>query len=343
VSVKLNRRIHAELDSLVAQNVLSAGGAQKIAERYPTTPWDVLVLVRWFTILGAVAAGAGAVILATDYIKTIHLAEAGLTLFTVGLIWLGRYLARAKGLVKSGAALEMAGGFALQGLIFVLAVDFSHGSKNWPALIGIQCFALVILAYALKNRLVLIHAAVCFFIFFGGETGYESGWGAYWLSMTYPMRFLAVGFLFLTVAWLHASEFEAAYQRFSRVYAHLGLIDIHFALWFLSVFGYFDETVRWNASDRERAAFSALWALVSLISIWLAGVIGQGILKSYGLTFLIINVYTFYFQFVVANSGELWWLHLLVVGGSLVCLGFALERRLHRTSEAPPLRSSAIR
>jgi hypothetical protein len=52
------------------------------------------------------------------------------------------------------------------------------------------------------------------------------------------------------------------------------------------------------------------------------------------MTFLIINVYTFYFQFVVDNSTELWWLHLLIVGGSLVALGFALERRLRRPAAA---------
>lgn len=341
MNVKLNRRINAELDSLVAQNILSAREAHKIAERYPTTPWDVLILVRWFTILGAVAAGAGAVILAKEYVKAIHLAEVGLSLATVALIWLGRYLARAKDLFKTGAALEMAAGFALQGLIFVLAIDFSHGSKNWPALVGIQSLALATLAYALKNRLVLIHAGVCFYVFFGGETGYDSGWGAYWLEMTYPIRFLAMGFVFLTIASLHAAVFQRAYQNFSRVYAHLGLIDINFALWFLSVFGYFDHTVRWNASDGERVAFSALWALVSLLSLWLAGTIGQGILKSYGMTFLIINVYTFYFQFVVDKSGSLWWLHLLLVGGSLVWLGFALERRLRRSSQASPLAPSS--
>jgi len=343
MSVKLNRHIGAELDALVAQNVLSVSESRRIAERYPTTPWDVVVLVRWFTILGAVAAGAGVVILANEYVNTIHLAEVGLSLATVGLIWLGRYLARAKRLVKTGAALEMAGGFALQGLIFVLAVDFSHGSKNWPALVGIQSLAIAILAYALKNRLVLIHAGICFFVFFGGETGYESGWGAYWLSMTYPLRFLAMGFVFLVIAWLHAAVFARAYQSFSRVYAHLGLIDIHFALWFLSVFGYFSETVRWSAGDGERAAFSALWALVSVLSLWLAGAIGQGILKSYGMTFLIINVYTFYFQFVVDRSAQLWWLHLLVVGGSLVWLGFVLERRLRRPSASSPLPSPAIK
>ncbi|HKV46511.1 MAG TPA: hypothetical protein VJN69_00365 [Candidatus Acidoferrales bacterium] len=340
MSLNLNRRINAEVDVLVAQNVLSARDAKKIAERYPTTPWDLLVLVRWFTILGAVVAGAGVVILANEYVKAIHLAEAGLSLATVGLIWLGRYLARAKGLMKTGAALEMTGGFALQGLIFVLAIDFSHGSKNWPALIGIQSLTLAMLAYALKNRLMLIHAAICFFVFFGGETGYESGWGAYWLEMTYPLRFLAVGFVFVAIAWLHAAAFEREYQNFSRVYAHLGVIDINFALWFLSVFGYFEETVRWSASDGERAAFSGLWALVSLLSLWLAGVIGQGILKSYGMTFLIINIYTFYFQFVVDKSAALWWLHLLIVGGSLVGLGFVFERRLRHP--ASPQESPAL-
>jgi len=341
MNVKLNRSINAELDTLVAQNVLSAGEAHRISECYPTTPWDLLVLVRWFTILGAVAVSAGAVILAKEYVKAIHIAEAGLLLTTVALIWLGRYLARAKDLIKTGAAMEMAAGFTLQGLIFVLAVDFSHDSKNWPALVGIQSLALALLAYALKNRLVLIHAGVCFFVFFGGETGYVSGWGTYWLAMTYPIRFFAMGFVFLAVAWLHATVLTRAYQNFSRVYAHLGLIDINFALWFLSVFGYFSQTVRWNASDGERVAFSALWALVSVFSLWLAGAIGQGILKSYGMTFLIINVYTFYFQFVVDKSGSLWWLHLLIVGGSLVWLGFALERRLRHPSATPPLRRSA--
>jgi len=45
--------------------------------------------------------------------------------------------------------------------------------------------------------------------------------------------------------------------------------------------------------------------------------------------FLIINVYTFYFQFVAARSPEFWWGHMLLVGGSLLALGFQMERRLH--------------
>ncbi|HMD32995.1 MAG TPA: hypothetical protein VKG84_13865 [Candidatus Acidoferrales bacterium] len=336
----LNRRIAAELDLLVTQHILTPSEARRIAERYPTTAWDVMVLVRWFTILGAVTAGAGLVILANEYVNAMRLGEAGLAVATLGFIFLGRYLATSRGLEKTGAALEMAGGFALQGLTFLLAVDFSTGSKNWPALIGVQSALLVALAYALQNRLILIHAGVCFFIFFGGETGYASDWGAYWLALTYPLRFLLLGIGFLCVAWLHATVMRGPYQAFSRVYAHLGLLDIHLALWFLSVFGYFEKDVTWSNNSGERVAFSIVWGLVSVASLVLGGALGQQIVRSYGMTFLIINLYTFYFQFVVVNSAEAWWLHLLLVGGSLVWVGFTLERNLRRPRETlPPAQS----
>jgi hypothetical protein len=334
MSGDLNRSIAGELDHLVTQSVLTPAEARSIGERYPVRPWDILVLVRWFTILGAVTAGAGAVVLAKEYVNALRLSEAGLIVAMAVCIFLGRYLARAKGLVRTGAALEMAGGFALQGLTFVLAIDFSRGSDNWPALVGIQTLLLGVLAYLLKNPLVLIHASVCFFVFFGGETGYMSGWGAYWLAMIYPVRFLAAGFLFLAIAWVHATQLPRELQSFSRVYGHLGLLSIHLALWFLSVFGYFEKDVRWSGNDGQRVAFSALWAVVSLASFWLAGITGAGMLRSYGLTFLVIDVYTFYFQFVAAHSPQAWFLHLLLIGGSLVWLGFALEKRLRRRHQS---------
>lgn len=342
MSSRLNRRILAEIDHLVLQGILTPGQAQQIAVRYPTERWDVLVLVRWFTILGALTAGAGLVLLAKDLVNALRLGEIGLAGATVGLIFLARWLTRAKQLEKTGAALEMAAGFALQGLTVLLAIDFSTGSKNWPALVGVQSVLIASLAYLLRNRLVLVHSGVCFFVFFGGETGYVSGWGAYWLSMNYPLRFIAAGLAFLGVAWLHATRLRGAYQSFSRVYAHLGLLIIHLALWFLAVFGYFKEHVRWEGNEGERIGFSVLWAIVSVACLWLAGTLGQRMLRGYGLTFLIINVYTFYFQFVVTHSAEAWWLHLLLVGGTLVWLGSWLERRLrHGGVGGPPAASAA--
>jgi hypothetical protein len=330
MSARSNRRIAAELELLTRQGVLAPDQAQRIAERYPTEPWDVLVLVRWFTMLGAVAAGVGLVLLAKERVDALRLGELGLAAAFALLLALARWLRRSKGLERTSAALEMTAGFALQGLTAVLAIDFSTGSKNWPALVGVQAALLAGMAYLLSNRLVLVHAGICWFVFFGGETGYASGWGAYWLGMNYPVRFILAGLGFLGVAWLHARWLRGALQSFARVYAHLGLLVVHLALWFLAVFGYFEDQIRWSGADAERVVFSVVWAAVCVACVWLAGTLGQRLLRGYGLTFLIIDAYTFYFQFVVARSAEAWWLHLLVVGGSLVGVGLWLERRLRR-------------
>ena len=61
-----------------------------------------------------------------------------------------------------------------------------------------------------------MHATVLCSIWFGGETGYVSGWGMYWLGMSYPMRFVAAGAVSLVVAWLHA-RYGGPFQHFARV------------------------------------------------------------------------------------------------------------------------------
>src|ERR1700722_17496599 len=137
-----NRKIAAELDDLSLRGVLTAEQCRRIKERYPVENWDVLVLVRWFTILGGVSAGVGFVLAAREIFNVVRLTETLLFAATIGLILLARWMTRARGLDRSAAAVEMMAGFALQGLTFALAIDFSSGSHNWPALIGVQTLLL---------------------------------------------------------------------------------------------------------------------------------------------------------------------------------------------------------
>lgn len=331
---RLNREVVAELRRLESASVLTPREAQRIAERYPTSAWNVLALVRAFTILGAIAAAAGGVVLAAQHLNAMRVLEASLAITAIALVAGARWV-RSKDMDRTAAAMEMLGGFAVQGFTTVLAFDLSTGRGNWPALVGMQTVLIALMAYALGNRLVLAHATVLCFIWFGGETGYMSGWGMYWLGMSYPMRFVAAGVVALAVAWLHA-EFGGPFQNFSRVYAHFGSFVLHVALWIMSIFGSFrDYEVRWN-NPGERMMFTVIWALVSVAYIFAGARYGIGLLRSYGVIFLIINVYTFYFQFVAGNWEQLWFVHLLIVGGSMIAIGFRLERWLHRSTSAPP-------
>jgi hypothetical protein len=324
----LNRRVRRELDTLRTLGVIDGAQLERLRERYPTTRWDVAVLARWFTVMGAVGAGAGVLVLATEVVNVLRLAEAGLTIATGGLLYLARLLRRSRGMSKTAAALELGASFALEGLTTVLAVDFSTGSKNWPALVGVQTALTFALAYALANRLVLIHACALFFTWFGAQTGYISGWGAYWLEMNYPARFCVAGLVMLCVAWAHTRASREAVRGFARVYAHFGALIAHLAMWFFALFGYFGEEPGWRDNAAQRVAFSVAWAGFSGLCIYGGIRLRQRMLRGYGMTFLIIVVYTAYFQFIAANSAEIWWGHLLLAGGSLVALGLWLERRL---------------
>lgn len=366
-----NRAIQVELLTLQQLGLLTAEQRQQIAHRYPTTAADLLGLVRWFTILGSVGAGLGMLLLLGSSINLYSLIEGGSTLLFCGLLLLARWLKRPRvpaepapggaapaattaapqaRLLRVAASLELLACFALTALTLTLGKQHDTGSGHWPALFGLDLLVLVPMAYVLVNRLVLIYACINLFVFFGGETGYVSGWGMYWLGMNYPLRFLVAGLVCIGIGWLHGSGQVPAlrpYAVLSRVYQHFGMLVVNFALWFFALFGYFsghDELFR-RAAGAERLLFSVLWALFCGGSLYVGVKRDLSILRAHGQVFLLINMYTFYFQFVALHSGELWFLHMLLIGGSLTYLGISLERRHRRTapalSDAAPASSPA--
>lgn len=343
--ISLHRKARAELDELLARGILTREQAEKLKDRYPVTPRGLGILVKLFTAIGAVSAIAGGGILIKDHIVTFWklvwpwlklliekinwylAAEFSLLLAFVSTLLQGSKLKALRPRPLLGEIFELAGALALHGLVTTVAKHYSTGSSNWPATLGLAAALLLPMAYALANRLVLWYALALFFFFFGAETGYMSGWGAYYLGMTYPVRYLGIGLITLAAAWAHGMVVRGRLANFSRVYAHYGMLLINLALWFLSLFGYYtDGKARWDDTTAERLVFSALWAVVAVSSLLAGAKTGLKLLRGYGLTFFIINLYTFYFQFVAYNSGALWFLHFLVAGGSMLWLGVHMEK-----------------
>ncbi len=193
------------MDELLREGALDEATYLKLRQRYPTEGWDWRSLGRWFLIFGAISVIAGLVILSRTLFEftlnklAVLLGVAMLASFG-GAQWLKR---NRLGLVWTERSLELLGGLLMIGLTFTLGMIYSTGSGNWPALLLIDLALLIILSYVLHNLLLLVLSTVVFFSWFGGFTGYASGWGAYWVGMNYPLRFVAAAAGMIAIAVIH--------------------------------------------------------------------------------------------------------------------------------------------
>jgi hypothetical protein len=333
-----NRQVHNALDQWLRDGLIDTQAHARIAQLYPLTRWDWRSLGRWFLTFGAISLATGLLILVHEHLTfTLPMLAGGLGVLMVGLFVAGRWLL-GKQLKLFGATLELLGGFALVGLSLVLGMIYSDGSGNWPALLLVDLLLLLALSYVLNNVLLLTLCSVLFFIWFGGRSGYESGWGAYWFGMNYPLRFLAAALAMALFGFVHLrgeALWLARYSGFAKVWISAGLFMAQMSLWLLSLFGSYSliDGPWYLAGTGELLLFNGLWAAFSL------GLLGLGIglrfsmLVGYGATFFIIQLYTLFFTYVAQTLG--WFVSLLLVGGSLLGLVVWLEGKRQQRRPVP--------
>lgn len=332
-----NQQVRNALDQWLRDGLIDTQTHVRLAEQYPLTRWDWRSLGRWFLTFGAISLAAGLLILLREHFAfSLPKLAVGLGFLMLGLFVGGRWLI-ARRLKLLGAALELLGGFALIGLSLVLGMIYSDGSGNWPALLLVDLLLLLALSYALNNVLLLTLCSVLFFVWFGGRSGYESGWGAYWFGMNYPLRFLGAASAMALFGFVHLQAeavWLARYRGFAKVWISAGLFMGQMALWLLSLFGSYDLIDGpWRlAESGELLLFNGVWAVVSLGLLALGIRLRFGMLVGYGATFFIIQLYTLFFTRLAETLG--WFMSLLLAGGSLLALVIWLEGRRKQRREA---------
>jgi hypothetical protein len=322
-----NRVVCGQLDLMLREGLIDGRMHTTLAARYPTARWNWTSLGRWFAVFGAVSAGAGAVLLA----RALGVEQAAVLVAVAMLaLFAGAWALRTRPYVWTRRGLELLGGIAVIGESFLLGIIYSSGSGNWPALLLIDLCVLLPASYALGNALLLTLSAVVFFTWFGGMTGYESNWGAYWFGMNYPARFLAAGAAIALVGLLHRRlerGMLARFDGFFYVWLASGVFFVEMSLWLMSLFGNFGAIAdyRYRAVAAELLAFNVVWAGWNAGLLWFGARESVRMLRGFGATFLIIQGYTLFFWHV---AGEIGWLFsTLVAGGSALGLVALLEQR----------------
>ena len=208
--------------------------------------------------------------------------------------------ARHPGKIFSNEAIFFLGVLAVAAAITFLGKAIGSGSRHFSLLILFATFVYAALGLWLPSRLVWWFALVSLGSWFGTETGYVSGWGAYWLGMNYPIRFVLFGLAVLGLSF-GLKNFPRCADFITVTYV-MGLLYLFVALWILSIFGNYGEMATWSKAGMfELFYWSLLFGAAALIAIFLGLKYDDTLARGFGITFLFINLYTKYFEYFWDN------------------------------------------
>ena len=152
------------------------------------------------------------------------------------------------------------------------------------------------LGYFCQSKLIWLFALLALGGWFGAETGYSSGWGYYYLGMNYPLRFVLFGGVLTFIAFMISNE--RRFANLAQVTLVMGLLYLFIALWILSILGNLDTFNAWsNVKQIELFHWSLIFAIVAGAMVYHGLRYDNLTTKGFGIVFLLINLYTRFFEY----------------------------------------------
>jgi hypothetical protein len=287
--------------------VIDGATAERLRANIQPMPFDWRKLARYSFIIAiicmVIAVGAAAAdrwlmdlleqIFSMPWaFKSVECAALSAGVVFFGLSRRRKYPAK----IFSNEAIFFLGVLGIAGSIGCLGKALDTGSGHFSVLLLLAAVVYGVLGLLLDSKLIWVFCLMSLGGWFGAETGYASGWGAYYLGMAYPMRFVLFGGG-LTLA----SLLMLRYARFAEMFGVtrvMGLLYLFIALWILSIWGNYEGYDSWHrAGHLELLHWSVYFGLASAGVIYLGLRNDDGVLRGFGLTFLGINLYTRFFEF----------------------------------------------
>ncbi len=246
-------------------------------------------------------------IIADDYLRVVFkelfntspLTKAiSFLILSLGLVaWTKKLQHKQPDKVFRNESLLMVGVLLIAVSVTFLGQAFDSGSGHFSVLILATSCIYAVLGVWLKSELVWIFALLTFCGWLGAETGYASGWGAYYMGMNYPVRFILLGvaMVFATIAF-KKKPLLAVYSNSTRVIA---LLNLFIALWILSIFGNHGSLHEWElVTQFDLVHWALLFGVVAVGAIYHGLKNDDGMTRGFGITFLFINFYTRFFEYL---------------------------------------------
>lgn len=307
VSKKEGKVLNTAITQWLNSDVISTEESQRLQNAYEVTPFDwqrVAKYAFWIAIICVITAVTSVLsdrwlmeqleklFTASDTVKTLFFA-----LMSAGFYFLGmRRRSKKPASIYSNEAILFLGVATTAIAITLLGKVLDNGSGHFSLLLLLAAILYAALGLWFPSKLIWVFSLLSLGSWFGAETGYVSGWGAYYLGMNYPMRFVLFGGVLIACGSFVFTHWESK-RDFLRPTRVMGLLYLFIALWILSIFGNYGDGGSWQkAKQIELFHWSILFALAALAAIYHGVKYDDGMTRGFGITFLFINLYTRFFE-----------------------------------------------
>ncbi|RCH54950.1 DUF2157 domain-containing protein [Mucilaginibacter hurinus] len=199
--------------------------------------------------------------------------------------------------VFSNEALVFTGVLFTACCVAYLGKTFDNGSGHYSLLFLLSVLVYGVLAWRMDSGLIWLFALISLGSWFGTETGYQTRWADYFLGMNYPLRFVAFGALL--VAACQALKNKKWFERFWELTYVAGMLYLFLSLWLLSIFGNLGNMdTWWKIKQISLFYWGVIAAAVAGGFLWFGLKSKDAIAREFGITFLLILIYTKYFEYL---------------------------------------------
>lgn len=198
----------------------------------------------------------------------------------------------------SNEALMALGVFATATFIGYLGKIIDKGSGHFSLLFLASVVIYGILSVKLSSKLIWVFTLISFGIWFATETAYHSNWGFRFWGMNYPLRFTLFGALLTAFALFWQPRIKPL-EPFRQISYVIGLTYLMVALWLLSIFGNYSDMDKWSQVRQWHIFYWGLLSSAASLGLaWYGLKRSDNIAREFGIVFLIINIYTRFFEYL---------------------------------------------
>ncbi len=217
----------------------------------------------------------------------------------------------------SNEALLIFGAIFVAFFLTYLSEALQMAEGNFSVFGGLGAVLYGLIAIYLKSRLLWGISLAALTIWYGMETFYWSSEGYRFLGMNFPLRYVIFGALLLTVSF--GLKLQSLTTVFFQLTYYSGLLLLLASLWLLSIFGNHADLSSWNSVPQYQFWYAVLLLTgICAFGIWWGLKKNERLTAEIGIFFLLLNIYTRYFEYAWDNLHRVVFFALLALSFWLI-------------------------